>query len=67
MEFDFPSGTPTTPKVVWGLFITNFETNFSMGIWASSWAPRQRSSYYSYPIRFKGGIVAFVSPPIGHY
>jgi hypothetical protein len=67
IEFDFPSGIPTMLKVVWGLLITNFVVNFAIGIWASSWAPRQRSSYYSYPIRFKGGIVAFVSPLIGHY
>jgi hypothetical protein len=67
VEYDFPGGTPTMLKLVWGLFITNFVTNFAIGIWASSWAPRQRSSYYSYPIRFRGGIVAFVPPPIGNY
>jgi hypothetical protein len=54
-------------RVLFGLLFSNFVTDFAVTMWASSRAPRQPSSYYSYPIRFKGGIVAFVPPPLGHY
>ena len=67
VSYDFPNGTPTLLRVVFTVFIANFVTNFSLGLWASRWAPRQPSSHYSYPIRFKGGIVAYVPPIVGQY
>jgi hypothetical protein len=67
INYDFPNGPPVLLKIVFVVYIVNFVTDFAIGIWASRWAPRQPSSNYPYPIRFKGGVVAYVPPAIGHY
>ena len=65
--YDFPNGTPMPIKAAFGTMFSNFLVNFSLPIWAEHWTPRQPSIGYSYPLRFKGGIVAYVSPAIGYY
>jgi hypothetical protein len=67
IAYDFPDGTPAPLKVVWAALVTNFVADLSIGIWASSWAPRQYSTYYSYPVKFKGRIVVFLPPLLGRY
>jgi len=67
INYDFPNGTPGLLKVLFTVFFTNFVVDFAVGIWASRWAPRQPSAQYSYPIRFKGGIVAYLPPALGKY
>jgi len=67
VSYDFPNGTPALLVTVKVVFVVNFVADFAVGIWASRWAPRQSSSYYSYPIQFKGGIVAYLPSAVGHY
>jgi hypothetical protein len=67
VNYDFPNGTPPLLVTVFVVFMVNFVADFAVGIWASRWAPRQASTYYSYPLRFKGGIIVYLPSPIGHY
>jgi hypothetical protein len=65
VNYDFPNGTPSLLKVVFAVFFTNTATILALGFWESGWAPRQPSAYYSYAIRFKGGVVVYVPQAIG--
>lgn len=67
INYDFPTGTPALLKVVFTVFFANFVTNFCVELWTSRWAPHQPSPGYSYPIRFEGGVVAYVPPTVGQY
>jgi hypothetical protein len=66
-NYDFRNGTPALLKIAFAILFTNFVVNFSVGIWASQWAPRYPFGPNSYPFRFKGGIVVYLRPAVGHY
>ena len=67
VSYDFPNGTPALLKLVFSILIANISTVLAVGFWVSRWAPRQPFGPYSYPFRFKGGVVAYLRPPVAYY
>jgi len=66
-RYDFPSGTPWPMKVIPLGMIVNFVGFFACDLWAERYAPRQPTIAYTTPMRFKGGVVAFVPSWLAHY
>jgi hypothetical protein len=67
VSYDFPNGTPAPLIAAFVVFAVNFVADFAVAVWTSRWAPRQPSTDYPNPFRFKGGIVAYLPSAVGHY
>jgi hypothetical protein len=52
--------------MVSAFLIANFAVWFGIGAWAQFFAPRHAVNSFSFPVQFKGGVVAFVPSAVGH-
>jgi hypothetical protein len=66
-SYHFPHGTQRPLKVMFVVLFANFSASFAVTLWAERYAPRKPSVTWSFPVHFKGGVVAFVPSWMGYY